>query len=258
MALYDSGHTMFTTAEAATITGLSVPLASSLLHKARKRGLVSQVKRGLFIIVPPELGSSTEYAGNPYLVARYLADGAPYFLSHASAMELHSMVTQPQFVMFVSSTKRIPKQTLHGTQFRFVLLKSKDFFGNTKHWVTKQESVEISDLERTILDGLRHPEYCGGITDVAKGLWMRRDDVRVAKLIDYVHRLGVGSIYRRLGYLLDLFGIGTHAELQSLRTALTATYVPLDPSLPSEGSHTAKWRLQLNIPADELLAVRST
>jgi len=173
-------------------------------------------------------------------------------------MELHRMVTQPQFVMFVSSTKRIPKQTLHGTQFRFVLLKSKDFFGDTKHWVTKQESIAISDLERTILDGLRHPEYCGGITDVAKGLWMRRDDVRAAKLIDYAHRLGVGSIYRRLGYLLDLFGIGTHPELQSLRTALTATYVPLDPSLPSEGSHTAKWRLQLNIPADELLAVRST
>ena len=62
----------------------------------------------------------------------------------------------------------------------------------------------------------------------------------------------------RLGYLLDLFGIGTHAELQSLRSALTGTYVPLDPSLPSEGSHAAKWRLQLNIPADELLAVRST
>jgi len=258
MALYDLGRTMFTTAEAAKITGLTVPLASSLLHKARKRGLVSQVKRGLFIIVPPELGSSAEYAGNPYLVSRYLVDDAPYFLSHASAMELHRMVTQPQFVIFVSSTKRIPKQTLHGTQFRFVLLKSKDFFGNTKHWVTKQESVEISDLERTILDGLRHPEYCGGITDVAKGLWMRRDDVRVAKLIDYVHRLGVGSIYRRLGYLLDLFGIGTHAELQSLRTSLTATYVPLDPSLPSEGSYAAKWRLQLNIPADELLAARST
>ena len=249
---------MFTTAEAAQITGLTVPLASSLLHKARKRGLVSRLKRGLFAIVPPELGSSTEYAGNPYIIARYLAEGAPYFLSHMSAMELHRMVTQPQFVMFVSSTKRIPKQTLHRTHFRFVLLKPRDFFGNTKHWVTKQESVEISDLERTILDGLRHPEYCGGITDVAKGLWIRHDDVRVAKLIEYAHRLGVGSIYRRLGYLLELFGLGTQAELQSLRNALTAAYVPLDPSLSSEGSYAAKWRLQLNIPADELLAVRST
>ena len=63
MALYDSGRTTFTTAEAAQITGLTAPLTSSLLHKARKRGLVFQLK-------------------------------------------------------------------LHDTQFRFVLLKSKDFFGN--------------------------------------------------------------------------------------------------------------------------------
>jgi predicted transcriptional regulator of viral defense system len=87
---------------------------------------------------------------------------------------------------------------------------------------------------------------------------MRHGDVRVPRMIEYAHRLGVGSIYRRLGYLLELLGIGTQAELQSLRDTLTATYVPLDPSLPCEGSHTAKWRLQLNIPADELLAARNT
>src|SRR5260370_25329405 len=112
MALYDSGPTTFTTAEAAKITGLTVPLASSLLHKARKRGLVSQLKRGLFVIVPPGLGSSAAYAGKPYLSARYLADHAPYFLSHASATELHRMLPQPQFVRFVSSSERVPTQTL--------------------------------------------------------------------------------------------------------------------------------------------------
>jgi predicted transcriptional regulator of viral defense system len=65
MALYDSGRTTFTTAEGAQITGLTVPLASSLLHKARKRGLVSRLKRGLFVIIPPELGSSVDYAFFP-------------------------------------------------------------------------------------------------------------------------------------------------------------------------------------------------
>jgi len=258
VGLYESGRTMFTTAEAAHITGLTIPITSSLLHKARKRGLISQLKRGLFVIVPPELGCSAEYSGNPYLVTRYLVDDAPYFLSHATAMELHRMVTQPQLVIFVSSTKRIPKQTLHSTQFRFVLIKPKDFLGTTKHWVTKQESVEISDLERTVLDGLRHPEYCGGVTDVAKGLWMRHSNMRVPTLIQYANRLNVGSIYRRLGYLLELFGVATEAELQSLRSTLTDTYVPLDPSLPKEGSHLAKWRLRLNIPPEELLAARDT
>ena len=257
VALYDSGRTMFTTAEAAQITGLTAPLASSLLHKAGKRGLVSHLKRGLFVIVPPELGSSTEYSGNPYLVARYLVKGAPYYLSHASAMELHRMVTQPQFGMFISSTKRFSTQTLGGTQYHFVLVKARDFFGTTKHWVTKQETAEISDLERTVLDGLRHPEYCGGITEVAKGLWMRHRDVNVPTLLNYASQLGIGAIYRRLGYLLELFDLAHEAELRPLRDKLTATYAALDPTLPAGGPHTSKWRLQLNVTPEEMLTARS-
>jgi predicted transcriptional regulator of viral defense system len=58
--------------------------------------------------------------------------------------------------------------------------------------------------------------------------------------------------------ILELFGVATEAELQSLRNTLTNTYVPLDPTLPNEGSHLAKWRLRLNIPREELLAARST
>ena len=258
MALYDAGQTTFTSADAARITGLKPPLASSLLHKAAKRGLVSRLKRGLFAIVPPELGSSVEYSGNPYLVARYLAGFAPYYLSHAAAMELHRMVTQPQFTVFVSSTKRIPNQMLHGTKFRFVLLKRTHFFGTAKHWLTKQESVEISDLERTVIDGLRQPEYCGGVTDVAKGLWMRSADMNVQKLLDYATRLDIGSVKRRIGYLLELFGLAPEEQLQAFRKSFSATYVPLDPLLPREGPHLAKWRLQINVLPEEIQAVRST
>jgi predicted transcriptional regulator of viral defense system len=258
MALYDSDKTIFTIADAVRITRLHPSLASSLLHKAAKRGLVSRLKRGLFVIVPPEMGSSTAYFGNPYLVARHLVGSSPYFISHGSAMELHRMVTQPQFVIFISSTKRIPRQTLHGTEFRFVYLDSRHFFGTMKHWVTKEQSAEVSDLERTIIDGLRQPEYCGGITEVAKGLWICRTDLRLQKLLEYSARFGSGAVTRRLGYLLELFEVARESELDALRKSLTATYARLDPILPREGPHLAKWRLQINVSPEELRAVRST
>lgn len=257
-ALYDRAQTTFTLADATEITGLRPALASSLLYKAAKRGLVSRLKRGVWVLIPPELGSTTEYAGNPYLVAQKLVGDAPHFISHASAMEIHRMVTQPQFAVFTSSTKRVPKRMLHGTEYRFVLIKSNHFFGTTKYWVTKQESVEISDLERTVIDGLRQPEYCGGVTDVAKGLWMRHADMQPAKLVDYALRLRVGAITRRLGYLLELYRISPEHELARLRRRLTSTYLPLDPTLPKEGPHLARWRLQLNIPSEELEGVRAT
>jgi len=256
--LYDRAQSTFTLADAEKITGLSSNLASSLLHKAVGRGLVSRLKPGLFIIVPPELGSSAEYAGNPYLTAVRLAGEAPCFISHASAMEIHRMVTQPQLVVFASSLKRIRSRKLHGNEFRFVLIRPEQYFGIVKHWVTKQQTIDISDLERTVIDGLRQPEYCGGVTEVAKGLWMRHQDMRTAKLVDYALRLRVGAVSRRLGYLLDLYGMAPESELARLRASLTATYAPLDPMLPEEGPHLKRWRLQLNISPQELEAVRAT
>lgn len=168
------------------------------------------------------------------------------------------MVTQPQLVVFASSPKRLRKQTVHGTEFRFVFIKTEHCFGAMKHWVTKQESVDISDLERTVIDGLRQPEYCGGVTEVAKGLWMRHQDMQAARLVDYALRLGTGAVLRRLGYLLELCAIAPESELAGLRNALSETYAPLDPMLPGEGTHLRRWRLQLNITPQELESVRAS
>jgi len=257
-SLYDRSQSTFTLADAQDITGLSPELTRSLLRKAVNRGLLSRLKPGLFVVVPPELGSATEYAGDPYLTAKGLAGNAEYFISHASAMEIHRMVTQPQFVVFASSPKRIKGQTVHGTEIRFVFIKREHYFGTAKHWVTKQESVEISDLERTVIDGLRQPEYCGGIAEVAKGLWMRHQDMQPSKLVDYALRLGTGAVLRRLGYLLELYAIAPEGELARLRKKLSETYAPLDPMLPGEGTHLRRWRLQLNITPEELESVRAS
>jgi predicted transcriptional regulator of viral defense system len=216
------------------------------------------VKAGLFTIVPPELGSVTEYADNPYLIARRVAGAAPCFISHGSAMEIHRMVTEPQLVVFASSPKRIPKRVLQGTEFRFVLIKAEQVFGTSRHWVSKQESVDVSDLERTVIDGLRHSAYCGGVTEVIRGLWMRRKDMNAEKLIDYALRLGVGAVVRRLGYVLEASELATPVQLQRLQKRLTEFYVPLDPLLPREGSHVARWRLLVNIPSQELDAARES
>jgi predicted transcriptional regulator of viral defense system len=257
-ALYDRAQSMFTLADVEEITGLRPALASSLLQKAVSRGLISRLNRGVFMIIPPELGSSVDYAGDPYLVARRLAGDAPYFISHAAAMEIHRMVTQPQLAVFASSTRRLRSRTINGTEFRFVFIKPGHFFGVMKHWATKQEAVDISDLERTVIDGFRQPEYCGGVTDVARGLWMRHADIQARKLIEYALRLGIGAVTRRLGYLLELYALATESELTTLQDSLTGTYIPLDPMMPREGRHVKRWRLQLNISPQELEAVRET
>ncbi len=166
------------------------------------------------------------------------------------------MVTQPNFTVYVSCTRRVRPQTVGGYDFRFVHITPEQEFGVMKHWIDKDRIVMISDRERTIIDGLRHPAYVGGITEVAKGLWMKRDSLRTEQLVDYARRLGVGAVVRRLGYLLEHYGLADASALEPLRGMLTATYQRLDPLLPSEGAFLSRWRLRLNVTPEELDAVR--
>ncbi len=80
-------------------------------------------------------------------------------------------------------------------------------FGVTKHWVDKERFVMISDIERTIIDGLRHPAFVGGITEVAKGICMQRHILKIDRLVDYSRRLGNGAVVRRLGHCCSVLKI---------------------------------------------------
>jgi predicted transcriptional regulator of viral defense system len=253
--LYDENRVIFRLKDIERILALNDANARNFVRKLVDRGVVTRLKPGLFILVPFELGKETEYAGNPLVLARELVNGNDYYLSHGTAMEIHGMVTQPQLVIYVATPKKIRTIHVMGTEFRFIPCKSEWFFGLIHHWVTKQEKVVVSDLERTVIDGLRQPEHCGGVSEVAKGIWMRREAIHVNRLIEYVLKIDVGAVIRRLGYIMELYEIGSQPDRKILLRHLTDTYVRLDPVLPAEGKFIRRWRLQLNLPADELLSV---
>jgi predicted transcriptional regulator of viral defense system len=257
-ALHERGRLIFTLVDAQSITGLKETSARTLVHKLVGRGVATRLRPGVFQLVPLELGQESEYLGNPYVVARELMSGKPYYLSHASAMDIHNMVTQPQLVVCVTSPKPMRGRSILGTEFRFIRCKPEHFFGTTDHWVSKQEKVTISDLERTVLDGLRQPEHCGGMTEVAKGLWIRRSDMNVNRLVEYAVRLNVGAVMRRLGFLLEVYDLGTAAHKDRLREHTGGSYSLLDPVLPPQGKHTARWHLRLNVDPEEFRAVIGT
>jgi predicted transcriptional regulator of viral defense system len=256
--LQERRHLAFTLAEVMEITGLKAVSASSFIRALVNRGVAARLRPGLFQLVPFELGREKEYLGNPYVVARELMAGRDYYVSHASAMDIHRMTTQPQLVVYVVSSLARRKRAIFGTEFRFIRCPRPRFFGFSEQWVDKQEKVLVSDLERTVLDGLKAPEYCGGVSEVAKGFWMRRSDMNVRKLIDYALRLDISAVTGRLGSLMDLLEIGAESDRAALRERLGKAYVLLDPTLPAEGRFLAKWRLRLNIAAEELRAVLQT
>ncbi|MGO9110452.1 MAG: type IV toxin-antitoxin system AbiEi family antitoxin domain-containing protein [Thermoguttaceae bacterium] len=122
----------------------------------------------------------------------------------------------------------------------------------------RSEKVTVSDLERTLLDGLRQPEYCGGVTEVAKGLWIRRAGVDITRLVEYALRLNVGAVMRRIGFLMEVYHLGTTADKERLRGHVTGSFSLLDRVMPPQGNHTARWHLRLNVDPEEIRAMIGT
>lgn len=257
-SLYEENKNVFRQEDVRKILALGDSTARNMVRKLVNRGVATRLKPGLFILVPYELGKEREYMGSPLIVARELVNGMDYYLSHGTAMEIHGMVTQPQFVFYVTTPEKRRPVHIMGSDFQFITSKKEHFFGTINHWVTKQEQVRISDLEKTIIDSLSRPDNCGGITEAAKGIWMRRQDVNLGRLIEYALKMDIGAVIRRLGYLLELYAICSPEHLEILRSHLTETYARIDPILPAEGKFIRRWRLQLNVSPDELLSAVRT
>ncbi len=256
--LHEGGRATFGLDEIRKIIGLAPASARSFARKLVDRGVATRVRPGLFVLVPYELGTERNYVGNPLVLAREVMSGEDYYLSHGTAMEIHGMVTQPRLVVTVTTPKQRRSFTAWGMQFRFIYCRHWHQFGLIDHWAIKQEKVRVSDLERTVIDGLKQPGYCGGLTEVAKGLWIRSRELDVPKLVNYAERLGVGAVLRRLGFLLETYELASPDILERIQRMLTSTSTRLDPTLPAEGRHLRRWRLQLNVTPEEIKAVVRT
>ena len=257
-ALYDLNREIFGIEDVCELTGLPNDSARSLVRKLVLRGLVTRLKPGLFQLVPFQLGSEREFVGNPYVVARALIQPHTYYISHASAMDIHGMLTQPQFAVYITTPVRHRPMNVHGYDYCFVRTKPEHFFGITKHWVDKQQQVLVSDLEKTIIDGLKQPEHCGGFTEVAKAFWIRRSEMDIERLVDYALRLDIGIVAKRLGFMLDTFGVTEPEQIKRLQAKAKRPYLLLDPIMPNEGSYQSRWKLRVNVEPDEIRSLVRT
>ena len=147
----------------------------------------------------------------------------------------------------VAAAKKLKNRVLYGVPFNFIFLSKKKFFGTVKKFIRGHEII-VSDPEKTLVDALDHPEYCGGILEVAKALFNANNHVNWNKLVNYAKRLGNGTVFKRLGYLAELMGIHlSKSMIKIIQQNITKGYSPLYPGIKNEGRHNSKWNLVINV-----------
>lgn len=254
-ALYVNNKLIFSINDASRILGFNHNSVKKLLYKMKKRNLIINIKSGKYIIVPE--GVKGEYVGNWHIVAREIANSSEYYISHYSAMEMHNMLTQPLNKVYISSPKRQLPPKKFKDRFQFIYIKHSKIWGIEESWVTNQDKVRVSDIERTIIDCLWQPNYAGGVSEIAKGIWIIKGKINFNRLIKYCNKFNKYVVNKRLGFILQHLGIENNISNQ-LKNMSNKRYDILDPSLPINVKYKNEWNLIANLNPEEISQIGHT
>ena len=217
-----------------------------------KRGLLLRLKDGLYWMIPYDQ-EAANYFPNWHLIAAYLAGEANYYIGYYSALEIHSLITQPALMEQIVVDRQIKPSILKikDVKFQFIYHNKKHFFGYRNTWIDSFNKVSVSDLEKTFIDCLYKPDYGGGITEIAKALHKTREKIDFEKIVDYCEKFNAQNVVKRLGFLLELLQID-NPVIEKLQQLKTKSFTRLEPSYEKKGKLISRWSIQQNIEAEDI------
>jgi len=249
------GLRVFTVSEVAGLLNITNITASQIIHRLVEKRKLQRIEKAKYLLIPPEAWKIGEYTEEGIIIASQLI--SPYYLSYWTALSFYGWTEQPSRTIFVATTKIKKAIELQGMTIKFVKLNPNRFFGFEEHWVGNQKVV-VADREKTIIDCLDQPRYCGEVVEIAKGLWNGRKELNYKNLLDYSLRMKNGAIRKRLGYLLDVLEINKPKIRKELLKNKTPNLAVLDPShKESTGEPNKVWNLTVNVNPQNLTEWRT-
>lgn len=248
--LGEEGLRIFTTDQAreyASRAGIRDSYVNEALHHLERSGWIVRLRRGLYALSSSLPGFAPPHE---FEIAMALAEDA--MVSHHSALHFHGFTDQipRQVYLTVPSGASGPSSSgggivqVTGIEYRIVRIKSDRHFGGMETWVGESR-ITLTDPERTLLDGLMRPWYCGDIGEVFHAFHTRWQNLEIARIIDYAVQLDDATA-KRLGWILEQVGCPEHL-LNPLMDLRISGYRNLDPEGPAEGPLNSRWMIRENL-----------
>lgn len=245
--LTGGGRRLVTVDDAASILGLDRVSTAKKLARWAQDGWLRRVRRGLYIPVPVDAPNPSTWTEDPRVLAN--AVWTPCYFTGWTAANHWALTDQIFTTTVVKTTQRVRRssQTLADEPF-LVSHTAPDLlrWGIATVW---HEEVRLSyaDAARTVVDMLDDPRLGGGIRHVAEIVDGYLVENAPDLLVDYGDRLDNGTIFKRLGLLVERLGLESTALVAACRERVTSGVTMLDPSGPTGGAIDSTWGLRVNV-----------
>ncbi len=240
--------------------------ANRLIKKLQAAGDMQSIQgvSGVYRITVPYASvlSSPDEAiiqeANPTAVFSHFTAVAYHNLTYEIPKELHltrfpkSSVRSPlgttpeDWADIPAPRLRTPPSIRQGVKINWHGMKPEWDFGSVTGFA-QGYPIYVTDLARTLLDALRFPDRCGGVTEVLR-IWRRaKPAIRLDVLIDYVGRIGQPLLRQRVGFLLDKLGLDDPVLPEWAGKSVRGSSAKLFANLEFSPTFSKRWSLSINV-----------
>jgi len=243
------GHQIISIDDIETTLEVAPNTAREIASRLTEKGWLDRLLPGRYLIIPLAAGENAVYTTHEYLIAAHVAE--PMYIGYYSALSHHGLIEQVPRTVYVVTPTRAQSREIHGVPYRVTTVTERKFFGYEPTSI-EGTSVQVSDLEKTLVDCADHPEFCGGIQELATAM-VAADEQGCSWLTvgEYLERLDNGAATKRIVYLADQLGIDLPTR-EALVDSFTSGYSLLDPTRPETGFTTSEYHLRINVEPDTL------
>ncbi|MBX3486632.1 MAG: hypothetical protein KF798_01860 [Candidatus Paracaedibacteraceae bacterium] len=172
-------------------------------------------------------------------------------ISYRSALQHYNLTDQFSNTIYIT----VPKETganlssnteykINGVIYKLIRINPKKYWGIKNEFIDEIR-ISITDIERTLIDCLSHPEFCSGMREVIFAFEKILPNVDISKLFNYATSISI-AVSKRLGWILNK--LGQLEELQVRLKEIPANqYQKLDPNHTRSGKYNKSWMIVENI-----------
>jgi predicted transcriptional regulator of viral defense system len=233
----------------------SEPTARKVIRNLIRKGWLTRLVGGRYMLLPPEHGPENLGENNPIALAAAAAE--PSYVGWWSAAAFHGFTTQKPMTVTVATQRQMPARTIEGTEVRFIKISPRKFFGFKKYSIYGR-SAAITEPEKTVIDCIDHPGLAGGPAELTRIVYSAMAEIDHDKLITAALAMKSTALLQRLGFLTDLSGRKLPDKLRSqVRSAIPNSRRSIfgrRERKDGDMGYVADWGLFVYARRDDLLA----
>ncbi|HIH22916.1 TPA: hypothetical protein HA238_04260 [Candidatus Micrarchaeota archaeon] len=235
---------LITSVELAKMLKISKNRANKLAWQLVRKKRLLRIRRGTYLFAPLKAGPQGHWSEEAFALLSQVMKDKPYYISFRTAMNYYGFTEQIPWVAQVVVPQRRRSFEAVGTKYAFIKV---DKLGEWQEENIAGKSVKMATIEQLIIDCLNHPEYGGGLEEIAKALWNARNELDWRKLRNLASK-SKDVVRRRLGYLLEVLKLPSF----KIKGKLTGWRWFDSSGVKIPKGKSAKWRLLLNLTKKEL------